>query len=221
MKWRSRCWRICWTICRSPWRSPARACRRAELVSLVQRPEVLRRVLRRSPAQLVVEDTVSREETSLGAARVADRGGTMGTAGAGGREPAAAAGRGRQSRRLCCWSTVDTTSAASSRPDAFPPPPPRTPLSVDDYSDQRAGPRSPRARTRRREGVTRRRSCSRVRLRSLGLNGRGRCGGSAAARNLRRRNPHCSRSGHDNRLRRRGRARPARPVTVLPWFQTP
>ena len=89
-----------------------------ELVSLVRDAKVLCRVLRRSPTQLVVENTVSREETSLGTARVANRGGTMGTAGAGGREPADAPGRGRQSRRL----SVGRESELPRRPpgDAAP-----------------------------------------------------------------------------------------------------
>ncbi len=71
-----------------------------ELVSLVTRPNVLCRVLRRSPTQFVVEDTVFGEAPSLGSARGANCGGTMGTARAGGRELAGARRRGRQSRRL-------------------------------------------------------------------------------------------------------------------------
>ena len=89
-----------------------------ELVSLGARPGILCRVLRRSPTQFVVEDTLSCEKTSRGTARFANRGGTMGTAGAGGRELEDAPGRGRRSRRL----SVGGESELPRRPPRDAPP---------------------------------------------------------------------------------------------------
>jgi predicted PurR-regulated permease PerM len=77
---------------------------------------VLCRVLRRSATQSVVEDALSRQETSRCVPRRANSGRALGTAGAGGRKHAGVAGYGSESRGLDAAGDPDVPGRARGEP---------------------------------------------------------------------------------------------------------
>ena len=88
----------------------------SELLSLVHSARVLGRVLRRSATQSAVEDALSRQETPRRVARRPNPGRAVGTAGAGGREHAGAAGYRGESRGLDAAGDPDVPGRARGDP---------------------------------------------------------------------------------------------------------
>ena len=88
----------------------------SELLALVHTQGVLGRVLRRSATQSVVEDALSRQETPRCVARSPNPGGAVGTAGAGGRQHAGAAGYRGESRGLDAAGDPDVSGRARGDP---------------------------------------------------------------------------------------------------------
>ena len=107
---------------------------------------VLGRVPRRSATQPAVEDALSRQEAPRRVARRANPGRALGTAGAGGREHAGAAGGRRESRGLDAGGDPDATWAGSwrSRGSRFRRRPARTLREILLFRAAKVSKRSPK-----------------------------------------------------------------------------
>ncbi len=108
--------------CRSPWRSRVRACRRWSWCRWWKTDSSLSCASPISPPSSSSKTRYLVRRLRSGTARFANRCGTMGTAGAGGREDADASGRGRQSRCLAVdrepelpWRPPGEAARSSSR----------------------------------------------------------------------------------------------------------